>query len=114
MAIRSFEMVREADESGVSGIGKVLEGVVFSDGTCITRWVTENSPGRSTNVWDSFGAFISVHIAPHPDNKTKIVFNNGEQYEHTTSVKPMENAVPSVPKTRRKRKATPPGNSTQS
>lgn len=103
--MRSFELIREADESGVSGTGKVLEGVVFTDGTCVTRWVTQNSPGRSTNVWDSFGAFVSVHIAPHPDNKSKIVFNDGEQYVHTTSVKPMEGAVSTVSKPKRKRKA---------
>jgi len=33
--MKTFDMVRNADESGVSGTGKVLEGVVFHDGTTV-------------------------------------------------------------------------------
>src|SRR3990167_9458417 len=80
--MRTFEMVRNNDETGVSGSGKVVEGVVFSDGTCVTRWTTEMSTGRSTNIWDSFGAFVSVHITPHPSNKTVVTFSDGEIFEH--------------------------------
>lgn len=87
MAIRNFQMVRVNDESGVSGTGTVLEGTIFSDGTCVTRWIAADSPGRSTSLWDSLGAFIAVHIAPHPTNQTKLVFSDGEVYEHTASVK---------------------------
>lgn len=85
--IRTFEVIRQLDESGVSGIGLVAEGVVFSDGTCITRWVSNDSPGRSTVVWDSFGAFSAVHISPHLDNKTIVKFNDGTEYLNNTKVK---------------------------
>lgn len=85
--MRSFEMTRKADESGVSGTGKVLEGVVFSDGPCVIRWVADHSPARSESRYDSFGAFIAIHVSPHPNNETEIRFSDGEVYEHNRAVK---------------------------
>jgi hypothetical protein len=97
--IRTFEVIRQEDESGVSGVGLVAEGVIFSDGTCITRWVSHISPGRSTVVWDSYGAFSAVHISSHPNNKTQVIFNDGEEFAGATKVK----------KPRRRREATANG-----
>lgn len=85
--VRTFEVVRENDETGVSGEGVVVEGVIFSDGTCVTRWVSQISPGRSTSIWDSYGAFAAIHVAPHPDNNTKIRFSDGEAYDGVLKVK---------------------------
>jgi hypothetical protein len=87
MSARTFDVIRREDETGVSGTGIVVEGIVFSDGTCVTRWVSQLSPGRSTVVWDSFGAFVSIHISPHLDNKTQIIFSDGEMYEGAQKVK---------------------------
>jgi hypothetical protein len=39
--MRLFRLERTEDASGVSGIGKVAEGVVFDDGTVVLRWLTE-------------------------------------------------------------------------
>lgn len=103
--MRTFEMVRKEDESGVSGTGKVLEGVVFSDGITVGRWVSDKSPARSTTFYNSFGEFIAIHVAPHPTNKTEIKFSDGEVYEHT---KVTTAATGAVSKTRRKRKAVLP------
>lgn len=89
--MRTFEMTRNHDESGVSGTGKVLEGVVFSDGPCVVRWVADNSPARSEARYDSFGAFVAIHVSPHMDNKTEIRFSDGEVYENNAKV---EDAVP--------------------
>jgi hypothetical protein len=44
-----------------------VEGIVFSDGTCVVRWCTAV---RSHSVWDSFGSFQKVH--GHPEYGTKI------------------------------------------
>ena len=68
--MKTFEMIREADESGVSGIGKVLEGIVFSDGTTIIRWCVKGSP-NSTAVYRSFEDFKKIHVDSHPTNRTK-------------------------------------------
>lgn len=38
---RAFRLVRDHDETGVSGTGIVAEGVEFSDGTVALRWLTE-------------------------------------------------------------------------
>lgn len=85
--MRTFEVIRVNDETGISGEGKVIEGIVFSDGVCVTRWIAQVSPGRSTNIWDSYAAFAAVHIAPHPDNQTKVNFSDGEVYDGTVKVK---------------------------
>lgn len=37
--MRVFLLLRDADLSGVSGTGIVAEGVEFSDGTAILRWL---------------------------------------------------------------------------
>jgi len=47
------------------------EGVVFSDGTCVLRWLT---PLRSTSVWADFETAMGVH--GHPEYGTKIVFHD--------------------------------------
>ena len=67
--IRTFEMIREGDESGVSGTGKVLEGTVFTDGTTVVRWTVEGKP-QSTAVYPSFDDFHLIHVASHPTNGT--------------------------------------------
>lgn len=73
-APRTFSMIRGGDESGVSGTGKVLEGVQFSDGTVVVRWLTQNQ-ASSTAVYDSFESFNSIHILSHPTNKTRIIWH---------------------------------------
>lgn len=41
MSLRTFELHRREDFTGVSGTGIVAEGVVFSDGRCAYRWCGE-------------------------------------------------------------------------
>lgn len=41
-----------------------LEGVQFSDGTVVVRWLTAF---RSTVVWPDLQTFLAVHVDPHPD-----------------------------------------------
>lgn len=68
-------MIRGGDESGVSGTGKVLEGVEFSDGTVAVRWITPNQ-ASSTAVYESFDSFEAIHIKSHPTNKTRIIWHD--------------------------------------
>jgi len=56
--MRLFELHRDHDVSGVSGVGVVAEGVQFSDGTCVVRWV---SPRGSTVVWHSLEDVVAIH-----------------------------------------------------
>jgi hypothetical protein len=63
-------MIREQDESGVSGTGHVLDGVIFPwTGKVVVNWRTENS---SISIYDSWNTFVNIHIVPHPLNNTHI------------------------------------------
>lgn len=72
--MKTFNMIRRADESGVSGIGKVLEGVVFADGVTVIRWCVKDKP-NSTAIYESFEAFELIHITSHPTNETQLVWD---------------------------------------
>jgi hypothetical protein len=53
-----FHLVRDEDETGVSGTGTVAVGVVFPDGTVAMRWNTNTA---STAVYDSLEDVIKIH-----------------------------------------------------
>lgn len=57
--MRLFQLLRDEDISGVSGTGTVAEGVEFSDGRVVVRWVVGGH--RSIVVWDSIGDVEAVH-----------------------------------------------------
>jgi hypothetical protein len=64
-------MMRHIDLTGVSGTGKVLTGVVFENGKTVVCWKTFTS---SINIYDSFEAFESVHVANHGDKANEIIW----------------------------------------
>ena len=78
--IRTFTVARRADESGVSGTGVVIEGVVLATGQCIVHWLYP-PPRGGIAIFDSMDDFIRVHIKPHPINKTIITYQDGEQQQ---------------------------------
>lgn len=77
---RSFAIERQHDESGVSGVGVVLEGVVFGTGVTVVHWL-QPPPRGSINVFDSFEQFMSIHVGPHPSNQTRILWSDGSTWE---------------------------------
>ena len=76
--MRRFVMRREFDVSGVSGTGIVLEGVHFSTGVVVIHWLTP-PPRGSISVFDDLEQFLSIHVRPHPDNRTVLTFEDGEE-----------------------------------
>lgn len=64
-----FQLIRDEDVTGVSGTGVVAEGVQFSDGRVVLRWVVGQH--RSTVNWDTIGSVEQIH---GHDGKTRIVF----------------------------------------
>jgi hypothetical protein len=83
--IVTFTMHRGTDESGISGEGKVLDGVIFEDGLVVVRWVTV-SASQSTVIYDcsakegeeattGFQKFLDIHVRAHPANNTVIEFH---------------------------------------
>lgn len=64
--MRPFILVREEDESGVSGTGIVAEGVEFSNGKCALGWRTAV---RSVAIYDNIKELEAIH---GHDGKTTI------------------------------------------
>ena len=75
--VRVFTVCRQNDESGISGEGVVIEGVVFATDHTVLHWLSP-APG-SISIFDTFDTFIKIHVASHPSNKTIITFEDGEQ-----------------------------------
>jgi len=69
--LKAFTILRNNDASGVSGIGRVADGVIFSDGFCVIRWRSEVT---SLSVFHSFEDFEKIHVKSHPENMTEIVW----------------------------------------
>jgi hypothetical protein len=69
-APRAFHLVRDVDETGVSGTGVVAEGVEFSDGVVALRWT-----GRwPTSVVFQERGLESVEAIHGHGGKTRVVF----------------------------------------
>jgi len=68
--IRTFHLLRLADESGVSGIGWVAEGTLFSNGWVVLVWPT-GTP--SLNFYESIEDVEAVH---GHGGQTRIVFDD--------------------------------------
>lgn len=68
--IRRFHFERSEDASGVSGCGRVAEGVVFSNGKVALEWLSDHS---STALYDSIKDVELIH---GHEGRTKIVFDD--------------------------------------
>ena len=68
--IRRFHLLREKDETGKSGLGKITEGCVFSNGWVAMMWLTSVT---------SLSWYLSIedveHIHGH-NGTTKVVFED--------------------------------------
>jgi hypothetical protein len=79
---RLFFVERRIDESGISGTGRVVDGVVFHTGQVVICWRTDiNSEKQgfsSIAIYPSWEAFAHIHIAPHPTGAVEIRFADGQ------------------------------------
>jgi hypothetical protein len=55
---RRFHLQRDHDVTGVSGTGRVADGIVWSDGTVSVRWLGDRP---STVFWDDLAHAVHVH-----------------------------------------------------
>lgn len=73
-----FTLIRHADETGISGTGRVLDGTIFHTGQVVVCWRSDLRPDKpgfsSLVIYDSWEAFWAIHVAPHPTEQTEIVF----------------------------------------
>jgi hypothetical protein len=63
-----FYLLRTEDESGVSGTGRVADGVQFSDGQCVLKW---NVIGRGLGIYTDIDQVLHVH---GHNGRTKVVW----------------------------------------
>ena len=68
--IRRFHFLRLEDASGVSGCGRVAEGVVFSNGKVAVEWLSAHA---STVLYDNLADVELIH---GHQGRTKIVFED--------------------------------------
>lgn len=66
--MRRFHLVRKVDASGISGTGRVAEGVLFDNGWVAMIWL---SARPSVNLFASIEDVEAIH---GHDHKTEIVF----------------------------------------
>jgi len=57
-AMTRFLLVRNEDESGVSGTGVVAHGVIFSDGKCALSWLTQYT---SVAIYSDLATVKHIH-----------------------------------------------------
>ena len=73
--IRTFHLVRDEDESGVSGVGVVAEGVLLSSTKVVISWLTIH---KSIAIYDSLAEMEAIH---GHGGKTRVVWNDQEEEE---------------------------------
>ena len=66
--MKKFYLIRNDDVSGVSGIGRVAEGVVFSNGKCALNWLTQYT---SCAIYDDIETLKAIH---EHGGRTELVF----------------------------------------
>jgi hypothetical protein len=59
-AVRTFELHRDVDVSGISGTGVVADGAVFPDETTVVRWRDVGGPAADRGVRPTTVVFPSV------------------------------------------------------
>ena len=76
---RRFEVWRDEDVSGVSGTGKIVEGVQFSDGQLVTYWLGGPPMFQpKVDVWINPGIDPFEKIHSH-GGRTRVVWLDPEQ-----------------------------------
>ena len=74
-----FSVFRRSDETGISGTGRILDGVIFHTGQVVVCWRTDLNPEHSgfssLAIYATWEAFKHIHIDPHPASQTQIQFD---------------------------------------
>lgn len=75
--MKRFVLFRKVDESGISGPGEVLDGVVFDDGSTVVKWRISRSFGHGVSniaIFDRFEDFLTVHVESHESSSNEVRF----------------------------------------
>ena len=56
--MKTFDFIRDVDHSGISGTGRVAQGIAFDDGVCAMHWLTDY---RSTAIYPDIDTLVAIH-----------------------------------------------------
>lgn len=56
--MRTFHLRRHQDLTGITGVGIVAEGVIFTDGSCAMRWLSELT---SVVIFHAVEDILTIH-----------------------------------------------------
>lgn len=120
MSMRAGHIWRQADETGVSGTGRVAEWIEYTDGFVVVRWMSNMA---STNLYQNMKQAESVHShggktafvvdwkepAPNPAEEDSELEVSGESEVGPLEEEPQSQPEPVVePKKSRRSKAAAP------
>jgi len=75
---QTFTVYRRNDKSGVSGSGRILDGVIFHNGWVVVCWRTDVDAAKhghsSLGIFSSWADFKFIHIDAHPENNALVVY----------------------------------------
>ncbi|MBB4635971.1 hypothetical protein [Longimicrobium terrae] len=75
-----FTLVRHVDETGVSGTGRILDGVIFHTDQVVVCWRSDlrsDNPGHSSiAIYPSWEAFLEIHVHPHGPGAADVQFQD--------------------------------------
>jgi hypothetical protein len=71
---RIFQMIRHVDGKSISGVGKVIDGVVFSDGTVVIQWQGEK---KSLGIYKDLNHFLAIHVKPKYEGENEFRWMEG-------------------------------------
>jgi hypothetical protein len=78
---RLFTLLRHFDETGVSGTGRIIDGIIFHTGQVVICWRSDmrpQNPGYSSiAIYPSWEAFLEIHVHPHGPDSAEIRFLSG-------------------------------------
>lgn len=80
---RLFRLMRDKDETDVSGTGHVASGTVWPDGSVTLKWHTNGATGANINHYPSLGNMLGIHghlskVWPY-GYTTKVVYVENEE-----------------------------------
>ena len=64
---KTFYLHRTEDESGVSGTGRIAQGIIFDNGKVAMTWLSEHP---SVTVYDNIGEVKAIH---GHEGKTEVI-----------------------------------------
>jgi hypothetical protein len=86
---RLFTLMRHVDETGVSGTGRILDGVIFHTGQVVVCWRSDlrtEKPGHSSmGIYPSWEAFLEIHVRPHQAGSAEVQFLNEDDVAGSSS-----------------------------